>query len=125
MTEIYERDLYGMKYAILKSPYHKRVVTACADMLGITPMQMRRIFIENLDMLMLESLGARFDSWKMQGDQTGGIRHEIGYDLFTKYIPIIPEKIMKEIIESVEADNNSLDKAREQLMKITGKETES
>jgi hypothetical protein len=61
MTEIYERDLHGMKFAILKSPYHKKVVTACADMLGIPPMKMRRLLIENLDMMISSHSPARYD----------------------------------------------------------------
>jgi len=105
MTDIYERDLYGMKFAILNSPYHKRVVTACADMLGIPPMKLRRILIENLDMMMLESLAVRYDSWRERGDKEGGIRREIGYELFTTYIPIISPDVMEEAMQ--ESTNNN------------------
>ncbi len=99
MTEVYARDLSGMKYAILKSPYHKKVVTACAEMLGVPPMLVRRMCIERLDMMTLESLGARYDSWKERGDTEGGIKRAIGYDLFTSFIPIIAPEIMDQALE--------------------------
>lgn len=106
MTDIYERDLHGMKFAILKSPYHKKVVIACADMLGIPPMKMRRLLIENLDMMMLESLAARYDSWRDNGDTEGGMKREIGYDLFTIYIPVISQEIMDEALSIAQSYND-------------------
>ncbi|NLV27564.1 MAG: hypothetical protein GXY48_10435 [Methanomicrobiales archaeon] len=115
MTEVYERDLYGMKFAILKSPYHKKVVKTCAEILGIAPMRVRKIFIENLDMLMLESLGARYDSWMEHGDPDGGIRREIGYDLFTRYIPIISQDIMNKALEKIDKNGETAETAREYL----------
>jgi hypothetical protein len=72
MTEVYARDLSGMKYAILKSPYHKKVVTACAEMLGVPPMLVRRMCIERLDMMTLESLGAGMIHGKNEGIRRGG-----------------------------------------------------
>ena len=115
MTEVYERDLFGMKFAILKSPYHKMVVKTCAEMLGVPPMRVRRYFIENLDMLMLESLGARYDSWMEHGDPDGGIRREIGFDLFTRYIPIISQDVMNKALEKIDKNEESAEKAREYL----------
>lgn len=110
MTEVYERDLYEMKYAILKSPYHKKVITACADLLEIPPMKMRRLLIENLDMMMLESLGARFDSWMNQVDRNEGVRREIGYDLFTRFIPVISQadldKSLREVTDNPDDPEN-------------------
>lgn len=115
MTEIYERDLYGMKYAILKSPYHKKVVTACADLLGIPPMKLRRLLIENLDMMMLESLAVRYDSWREQGDKEGGIKREIGYELFTTYIPIISPDVMEEAMQESTNNESNAEKGKELL----------
>ena len=108
MKLVYERDLFGMKFAILKSPHHKKVITACADMLGVPPMKLRRLLIENLDMMMLESLAVRYDSWSEQGDKEGGIKREIGYELFTTYIPVISFEIMEEaLLESKNNDGNA------------------
>ena len=107
MKLVYERDLFGMKFAILKSPYHKKVVIACAGILGDPPMKLRRLLIENLDMMMLESLAVRYDSWREQGDTEGGIKREIGYELFTTYIPVISHDIMEEALtESRNNDDN-------------------
>ena len=116
MTDVYERDLYGMKYAILKSPFHKKVVTTCAEMLGVPPMQLRRVLIENLDMLMLESLGARYTSWEQHGDQNSEIKREIGYELFTRYIPIISEETMQHALEQA-GDSGGTDEAKALLRK--------
>ncbi|MCA1916085.1 hypothetical protein [Methanospirillum hungatei] len=115
MTDIYERDLYGMKFAILKSPYHKKVVAACADMLGIPPMKLRRILIENLDMMMLESLAVRYDSWLERGDKEGGIKREIGYELFTTYIPIISPDVMENAIQESTKNNSNAESGKKLL----------
>lgn len=117
MTYIYERDLYGMKYSILKSPYHKKVVTACAEILGIPPMKMRRLLIENLDMLMIESLGARYDSWMTRGDTEGGMRREIGYELFTSFIPVISRDIMQQSFEESTASEKNIEDIKANLRK--------
>lgn len=102
MTEIYERDLKGMKYAILKSPFHTKVVRECAGMLEIPPMNMRRILIENLDMMMLESIGARYESWFNNGGGKDGFTTKSGSLLFSRYIPLIPEEVMKRVEKEVQ-----------------------
>jgi len=124
MTDIYERDLFGMKFAILKSPYHKKVVTACAELLGIPPMKMRRLLIENLDMMMLESLAARYDSWRDKGDTEGGMKRQIGYELFTTYIPVVSQEIMNEAL-SIAQKCNDPEKGKAVLRsKVFGEEAE-
>ena len=125
MTEIYERDLYGMKYSILKSPYHKKVVTVCSEKLGVPPMKLRRRLIENLDMMMLESLGARYDSWMEHGDKEGGVRHEIGYELFTTYIPIVSREIMDKAMLSWDGSGDESEKVKENLKNMVFGEDES
>lgn len=122
MTEIYERDLYGMKYSILKSPYHKKVITTCAEMLDIPPMKMRQILIEQLDMMMLESLGARYDSWSLNGDKEPGIRKNIGYDLFTRYIPIIPEPVMEMAVSTAEIRGGTLEEMQKTARMVLARE---
>lgn len=117
MTDIYERDLYGMKYSILKSPYHKKVVTACAEILGVPPMKMRRLLIENLDMMTLESLGVRYDSWVTQGDTEGGMRREVGYELFTTFIPVISRDSMEQSFEESTASEKNIEDIKVNLRK--------
>lgn len=124
MTGVYERDLYSMKYAILKSPYHKKVVTNCADILGIPPMKMRRLLIENLDMMMLESLGVRYDSWLLHGDKEGGIKKEIGYELFTSFIPVIPKEIMEESIQPMITSENKIEDVKGMIRRLLFREGE-
>ncbi|MDD1724560.1 MAG: hypothetical protein LUQ07_05480 [Methanospirillum sp.] len=118
MTSVYERDLDGMKYTILKSPYHKEVVSLCASMLGIPPMKMRRIFITHLDMMMLESLGVRYDRWNARGDQQGGMRRQIGYELFSIYIPVIPGDVMKSVFSLAEAAGENEEEVRTAAVRL-------
>jgi len=106
MTDIYTRDLSEMKYAILKSPYHKKVILECAGMLNIPPMKMRRILIDRLDMLTLESIGARFESWINNANGKEGFTIRSGSQLFGMYIPVIPEEKMK-LIEKQALDTKS------------------
>lgn len=122
MTEIYERDLYGMKFSILKSPYHKKVITTCAEMLDIPPMKMRRILIEQLDMMMLESLGARYDSWTLHGDKEPGIRQNIGFELFTRYIPIITEDVMEMAVSTAEIRGGTLEEMQKTALLVLARE---
>ena len=122
MTDIYERDLFGMKYSILKSPYHKKVVSACAEMLDIPPMKMRRILIEHLDMMMLESLSARYDSWSLHGDKEPGIRQKMRYELFTQYIPIIPEPVMEMAVSTAEIRGGTLEEMQKTALQILTRE---
>ena len=122
MTDIYTRDLFGMKFSILKSPYHTKVVTACSEMLGIPPMKMRRRLIENLDMMTLESLGVRYDSWLIHGDKEQGIRREIGYDLFTSFIPIISREIMEKTVQSYDDSEEGVKQAKGMLRRLVFEE---
>ena len=122
MTDVYERDLFGMKYAILKSPYHKKVITTCAEILDIPPMKMRQILIEQLDMMMLESIIARYDSWTLNGDKEPGIRKNIGYELFTRYIPIIPEPVMEMAVTTAEIRGGTLEEMQKTARMVLARE---
>jgi hypothetical protein len=96
MTELtYERDLTAMKFAILKGTYHAKVVLILAEDLMIQPYQLRKHLIATLDMITLESLAPRYDS-AQTCENPDPIKKSLGYDLYTRYIPIIPLKVMDE-----------------------------
>jgi len=94
-TLAYERDLTAMKFAILKGVYHARVVLAMAEDLRIQPHQLRKHLISTLDMITLESLAPRYDT-ALKCDEPDEIKKALGYELYTRFIPIIPEEIMNE-----------------------------
>ena len=56
---LYEKDLVAMKYAILISTRHDRLVREIAGDLGISPQNLRRYMIERFDMILMENLPAR------------------------------------------------------------------
>jgi energy-converting hydrogenase A subunit M len=101
MTEMaYERDLTAMKFAILKGAYHAKVVLAMAEDLNIQPHQLRRHLIKTLDMITLESIAPRYDAAKgiINPDP---VKEALGYDLYTRFIPIIPCTVMNEACNQV------------------------
>ena len=96
MTDlVYERNLTSMKFAILKGVYHAKLVLMMAEDLNIQPHQLRKHLIETLDMITLESIAPRYDVAKtcIEPDE---IKKALGYDLYTRYIPIIPIEVMDE-----------------------------
>lgn len=96
MTEMaYERDLTAMKFAILKGAYHAKVVLAMAEDLNIQPHQLRRHLIQTLDMITLESIAPRYDVANSEINPDP-VKASLGYDLYTRFIPIIPCSVMDE-----------------------------
>jgi hypothetical protein len=93
MNPTYERDLTAMKYNILKGVYHAKIVLAVAEDLAIQPHQLRRHLIDTLDMITLESLAARYDASKTF-DEPDEIKKALGYERYTRFIPIIPVPVM-------------------------------
>lgn len=91
----YERDLTSMKFAILKGAYHAKLVLLMAEDLGIQPHQLRRHLIATLDMITLESIAPRYDTAHTR-DEPDEIKKALGYELYTRFIPIIPKDIMDE-----------------------------
>jgi len=91
----YERDLTSMKFAILKGAYHAKVVLIIAEDLNIQPNQLRRHLIKTLDMITLESLAPRYGV-ALTHDEPDEIRRALGYELYTRFIPIIPNNVMDE-----------------------------
>jgi len=92
---VYERDLTSMKFAILKGVYHAKVVLMIAEDLNIQPNQLRRYLIKNLDMITLESLAPRYDV-AMAFDEQDEIKKALGFEPYTRFIPIIPKPVMDE-----------------------------
>ncbi|PKL59006.1 MAG: hypothetical protein CVV33_09870, partial [Methanomicrobiales archaeon HGW-Methanomicrobiales-4] len=92
---VYERDLTSMKFAILKGVYHAKVVIMIAEDLNIQPNQLRKHLIKNLDMITLESIAPRYDTAHTY-DEPDEIRRALGYELYTRFIPIIPKSVMDE-----------------------------
>ena len=96
MTNLsYERDLTSMKFAILKGAYHAKIVLMIAEDLAIQPHQLRRHLIATLDMITLESIAPRYDVAKTF-DEPDEIKKALGYELYTRFIPIIPVPVMDE-----------------------------
>lgn len=103
MTEMaYERDLTAMKFAILKGAYHAKVVLAMAEDLNIQPHQLRRHLIQTLDMITLESIAPRYDVAKSEVNPDP-VKAALGYDLYTRFIPIIPCSVMDDACSQVTA----------------------
>ena len=97
MNLAYERDLTAMKYAILKGVYHARIVLTLAEDLGIQPHQLRRHLISTLDMITLESLAPRYDM-ALLSDEPDSVKKALGYDRYTRFIPIIPVPVMDQAV---------------------------
>jgi len=85
---LYEKDLVGMKYSILISSRHDAVVREIARDLAVGVQQLRRYFIENFDMMLLENLPARYDAGKQDPDDDDEEAKMLGRALYTRYIPL-------------------------------------
>ncbi|MFH0966886.1 MAG: hypothetical protein V1862_04295 [Methanobacteriota archaeon] len=92
---VYERDLTAMKFAILKGVYHAKIVLMMAEDLNIQPNQLRKHLIKTLDMITLESIAPRYDAAQTDYEHDE-IRKALGYELYTRFIPIIPKNVMDE-----------------------------
>jgi energy-converting hydrogenase A subunit M len=97
---IYERDLTAMKFAILKGAYHAKIVLIMAEDLNIQPHQMRKHLIRTLDMITLESIAPRYDAAQTISEQDP-IKKALNYELYTRFIPIIPKDVMEEACRRV------------------------
>jgi hypothetical protein len=97
MNLTYERDLTAMKYAILKGPYHAKIILTLAEELGIQPHRLRKHLIATLDMITLESMGPRYDS-AQTFDEPDEIKRTLNYELFTRFIPVIPVSVMDQAV---------------------------
>lgn len=93
---VYERDLNQMKFSILISDHHRETVEAIARHLGIPLQKLRRILIGRLDMMSLEALAVRYETWIREGDRENPLHKAIGYECYTAYIPIFTREEMEQ-----------------------------
>ena len=109
MTEyIYEKDLRRMKYRILVSKIHDEAVTKIAKCLDINKQDLRKYFIENLDMSFLENILCRYNSWlSIEKGKDNEISSHLCAKLLTDHIPLIKKEDMADIQKSVEEDIKS------------------
>jgi energy-converting hydrogenase A subunit M len=100
MEILYEKDLRAMKFHILTSTRHHRVVTDLAARLGLPVQEMRRHLIRRLDMQHLENLPARYDAWM---DSGGGdpLERALAADILTVSIPLFPSDDTRAILAEV------------------------
>jgi hypothetical protein len=98
---LYEKDLTTMKYDILKSCRHDRVIREISADLGISGMKLRRYIMSRFDMLLMENLPARYDQGrKLMQDEPCPDR-ELGSLLYSRAVPIIEVDRMNDIIAEV------------------------
>ncbi|MDD1664440.1 MAG: DUF1959 domain-containing protein [Methanomicrobiales archaeon] len=98
MEILYEKDLRAMKFHILTSTRHHRVVTDLAARLGLPIQEMRRHLILRLDMQHLENLPARYDAW-MDSGEGDTLERALAADLLTRSIPFLPAAATGEILD--------------------------
>src|SRR5690606_15753933 len=97
MTEpLYEKDLTSMKYAILTSRRHDRMVHEIATDLALPQLRVRRYIMDHFDMLLLENLPARYERGKMEENDSPEPERSLGARLYTRAVPLIREELMDE-----------------------------
>lgn len=84
---LYEKDLVAMKYAILISTRHDRLVREIAGDLGISPQNLRRYMIERFDMILMENLPARYEAGKAETGNDAPLADALGRVIHPVYPP--------------------------------------
>jgi energy-converting hydrogenase A subunit M len=97
---LYEKDLRAMKFNILTSTRHNRVVQELAARLGLPVQEMRRHLIRRLDMQHLENLPARYDAWVESGDGDP-LEQALAADFLTGSVPLLPPDATGAILAEV------------------------
>ena len=100
---LYEKDLSAMKYAILTSTRHDRVVREIAADLAIPQLRLRKWMMNRFDMLLLENLPARYDRGKNAQLTEDPVEKELGVGLYTHAVPLISTSEMDRICDRVKA----------------------
>ena len=99
---LYEKDLSAMKYAILTSTRHDRMVREIAAELEIPQIKLRKWMMDRFDMILLENLPARYDQGKIARGSEDPVLKEIGAGLYTRAVPLISTSEMDRIYERVQ-----------------------
>lgn len=103
MTEfIYEKDLTNMKFRILSSPFHSKMIDMLSKKYNVRPSRLKKTLMENFDMSYLENLPARYNVWKSEAEE-GSLEYAVGAKLFVEYIPMLGEKDAEAVLEKVES----------------------
>ena len=100
MEILYEKDLRAMKFNILTSTRHHRVVQELAARLGLPVQELRRHLIRRLDMQHLENLPARYDAWVVSGDGDP-LERALAADFLTRSVPLLPTDATGAILSEV------------------------
>jgi energy-converting hydrogenase A subunit M len=117
---LYEKDLRAMKFNILTSTRHHRVVQEIAARLGLPVQELRRHLIRRLDMQHLENLPARYDAWAASGDGDP-LERTLAADLLTRSVPLLPpDEVGKVLVEAGRAKDldAALSLARERIREV-------
>jgi energy-converting hydrogenase A subunit M len=99
---LYEKDLTAMKYAILESRRHDRMVREIAADLGISHLLLRRYLMEKLDMLLLENLPARYEQGKKFQEGLPEVERALSAHLYTRAVPLLDEHVMDAIVAATQ-----------------------
>jgi energy-converting hydrogenase A subunit M len=98
---LYEKDLSSMKYAILTSTRHDRMVREIADDLGIPQLRLRRYIMDQFDMLLMENLPARYEQGKRLTAEAPSAERDLKTHLYSRAVPLIQEEEMECILSRV------------------------
>jgi energy-converting hydrogenase A subunit M len=100
---LYEKDLRQMKYTILTSTKHDETVCAIARCLGMSDAKLRMVLIRRFDMSLLENLESRWAMGQEHADNGDPVAKELGYELFTRFIPLVDPQVMQSIYDETTA----------------------
>lgn len=103
MKYLYEKDLRQMKYTILTSMRHDETVRAIAERLGISDAKLRMVLIRRFDMSLLENLESRWQMGQQHADDGDPVAEGLGYELFTRFIPLVDPDVMRSIYDETTA----------------------
>lgn len=117
MKYLYEKDLRRMKYTILTSTRHDETVHAIARRLGTSDGKLRVAVLRRFDMSLLENLESRWQMGLEHADRDDPVAKDLGYELFTRFIPLVDPDVMRSIYDETTAmignDGTSRDEALE------------
>ncbi|KDE56265.1 DUF1959 family protein [Methanoculleus sp. MH98A] len=103
MKYLYEKDLRQMKYNILTSTKHDEAVRAIAERLGMSDAKLRMVLIRRFDMSLLENLESRWQMGQRHADDGDPVAKGLGYELFTRFIPLVDTETMQTIYSDTTA----------------------
>ncbi len=107
---LFEKDLTSMKYVILTSTRHDRMVRKIADDLGIPHLRLRRYIMDRFDMLLMENLPARYEQGIKQEEKAPQPDRDLHSYLYSRAVPLLAGEDMDRILWRVrELMENGID----------------